>query len=241
MLHEIEDLTGVPLHEEITWSTLTVFLASPRIVTPYHIDHESNFLFQIEGEKEVCLFDPSDQDLLPAPEIEQFYVGNAEAANYRSHLQDRGTVYRLTPGMAVHHPPLAPHWVKNGDGVSVSASIGFCMRDLDRRAKVHQANLVLRKLGLHPQAPGLSRTGDRAKAAVMSVLSKSNPQTQDDLLFSGIRRAVAPFRALKRLRSRVGRLTGGVRGDSRFGLCGAGECAIKCFQIQDLSNLGDRR
>ena len=45
----------------------------------------------------------------------------------------------------MHHPPLAPHWVKNGDNVSVSVSVSFCIRSLDHRAKVYQANRLLRR------------------------------------------------------------------------------------------------
>ena len=57
-------------------------------------------------------------------------------------------MYRLVPGLAVHHPPLAPHWVKNEDRVSVSVSVNFCMRSLDHRAKIYQANRLLRSVGL---------------------------------------------------------------------------------------------
>jgi hypothetical protein len=202
VLAEVEEQTGVPLKQEITWASLTIFLASPNIVTPYHIDHESNFLFQIEGEKDLCLFDPTDRELLPEKQIERFYLGNVEAANYNAALQDRGTMYRLKPGLAVHHPPLAPHWLKNGDNISISASIGFCMRDLDRRAKIHQANLILRQLGLSPKAPGVSPQRDRLKVSAMSALSVANPQNQDELLFSGIRKVVAPLRMAKKLLAR---------------------------------------
>jgi hypothetical protein len=43
----------------------------------------------------------------------------------------------MVPGVAAHHPPLAPHWVRNGAAVSVSVSIDFCMRAFDRRARVY--------------------------------------------------------------------------------------------------------
>ena len=94
-----------------------------------------------------------------------FYAGDVEAARYKPNLQERGAVFHLTPGVAVHHPPLAPHLVRNGDRVSVSVSIGFCTRTLDRRAKVYQFNSLMRRAGLRPARPGQSSLRDRMKAA----------------------------------------------------------------------------
>jgi hypothetical protein len=197
-LREIEELAGVPLREQITWSTLTVFLASPHVVTPYHIDHESNFLFQISGAKHVSLFDPNDRHLLPEPQIEKFYSGDFQAAQYREEFQGRGIVYSLVPGTVVHNPPLGPHWVRNGEQVSISVSIGFCMRALDRRARVYQVNHYLRKAGMGPTPPGRSVLRDGLKIAGIGALSKSHPTTPDEILFSGLARLAAPPRMLKK-------------------------------------------
>ncbi|HWM65639.1 MAG TPA: cupin-like domain-containing protein [Steroidobacteraceae bacterium] len=198
VLGEIEALSGVMLRREITWSALTIFLASPHVVTPYHIDHESNFLFQINGAKQVSLFDPNDRNLLPEDQIESFYSGNFQAAQYREEFQSRGTEYPLAPGMVVHNPPLGPHWVQNGTDVSVSVSIGFCMRSLDLRARVYQVNHYLRKAGLGPTPPGRSVLSDRLKIAGIGLVSKSNPTTPDEILFSGLSRLSGPPRMVKR-------------------------------------------
>src|SRR5206468_9828879 len=114
IIDEAAEYSGISLHQQIGWSSMTIMVSSPKIVTPYHIDHESNLLFQIEGEKEVWLFDPSDRRVLTEQEIERFYVGNVQAAEYRPGAQSAGTMYRLKPGHAVHNPPLGPHWVQNG-------------------------------------------------------------------------------------------------------------------------------
>ncbi len=198
VLREVEELSGVPVCELITWVGLTVFMASPRIVTPYHIDHESNFLFQISGSKDVSLHTPSDRDVLPEDQVERFYSGDFEAAQYRPELQSRGTIFRLDPGTVVHHPPLAPHWVKNGEDVSVSVSIGFCMKPIDRVARVYQVNHFLRRFGLRPTPPGRSALRDRLKIAGIGMLSDANPVTPDRILFSGLSRLRAPPRAVKR-------------------------------------------
>ena len=199
LLLELEALSRQPLRELISWKMLTIFLASPHIVTPYHIDHESNFLLQVRGSKQVCLFDGQDRSILPVTEIEQFYAGNAEAARYRPDLAGLGTLYRLTPGTGVHHPPLAPHWVRNGGEVSVSVSVSFCLRPLDREAKIHQANLVMRRLGLHPATIGQHPLGDRIKDATIRMVSSRHPATRSEMLFSGVRRLGAPVAAARRL------------------------------------------
>ena len=95
-------------------------------------------------------------------------------------------MYHLTPGVAVHHPPLAPHWVRNGDNVSVSVSIGFCTRTLDRRAKVYQFNSFMRRAGLVSARPSQSDFRDRWKAAGLEMATKSNSVSREDILFSGI-------------------------------------------------------
>ncbi len=200
ILGELEALTGVPLVRDITWSALTVFVASPLIVTPYHIDHESNFLFQISGEKDVHLFDGRDRSILTEREVESFYGHNGQAAKFRDDLRTRNVRFHLAPGDAVHHPPLAPHWVQNGDNVSVSVSIGFGLRQLDALAKVYQANNLLRRIGLRPRPPGTSRFTDRLKYGAMTRLSKARPQSREEELFSGYDRVIAPARfVVKRL------------------------------------------
>jgi hypothetical protein len=146
----------------------------------------------------VSLHNPSDRDVLPEDQVERFYSGDFEAAQYRPELQSRGTIFRLEPGTVVHHPPLAPHWVKNGDNVSVSVSIGFCMQPIDRVARVYQVNHFLRRFGLRPTPPGRSAFRDKLKIAGVGILSDSNPSTPDRILFSGLSRLRAPPRAVKR-------------------------------------------
>ena len=198
VLREVSELSGQPLHEMITWSSLTVFMASPRVTTPYHIDHESNFLFQVHGSKDLSLHNPNERDVVPEDQIERFYAGDFEAAQYRPELQHRGTVFRLDPGTVVHHPPLAPHWVQNGDNISVSVSIGFCFRSIDRIARVYQVNNLLRRCGLAPTPPGRSMLRDQLKIAGIGMISKSNPTTPDEILFSGLNRLTEGARAVKR-------------------------------------------
>ena len=202
-LRELEELTGAPLQKEITWVDAYIFIASPRSVTPYHIDHESNFLLQIHGEKDINLFDPNDRSVLTDEEIEYYYIGHLSGAKYREENQSKASVYHLTPGTGVHHPARAPHWVKNGDGFSVSLSINFCMRQYDLQARVYQANHYLRKLGIRPTPPGLSPLRDGLKIRALGSIPRiRKPKTKYELLRYGIAPALVGRWAMKYLKRR---------------------------------------
>jgi hypothetical protein len=111
VLDQLEELTGLHLRQEITWLIATIIISSPHSVTPYHIDHDCNFLFQIKGDKEVHLFDQNDRSVLTECEIEKFYT-NVGDAIYRQENQGKAQIFHLTSGTGVHHPVLAPHWLK---------------------------------------------------------------------------------------------------------------------------------
>jgi hypothetical protein len=186
------------LAEHMTWYGPTVFIASPHMVTPYHIDHECNCLFQIKGQKQVCPFDQNDRSLLTDQEIERFYTGDVESAHYQPMRAACGIVFNLNDQSAIHHPPLAPHWVHNGNSVSISLGLSFCTRQLDRRARVYQANQCMRRLGLLPSPPDHYRLVDSVKSVFINLFSKSHPLTQEKRLYTGIKRITAPMRAINR-------------------------------------------
>ena len=196
---QIEDMLGRPFRENITHAQMTAFISSPGVAAPYHIDHEENFLCQVYGEKEVCVYDPSSRENLPDNEIERFYFGKIDAAQYRKDMDHHGKVFHLTPGTAVHHPSLAGHWVKNGDQPSVSVSLVFCTKQIDRRAYTYQSNFLLRKMGFRQKTPGTSPHWDGLKANAIHAISKRNPQSYQELIFSGPSRIKAPARLAKRL------------------------------------------
>jgi hypothetical protein len=199
IIYELEALTNIPLIEEITWSAATVFMTSPNLVTPYHIDPEANFLLQIRGEKDVYLFDQADRSILSEEEIEQFYIGNGQPAKYRKEKQDEAHKYHLVPGKGIHHPIHAPHWVKNANDFSISLSIGFCVRSFDLKARIYQVNHYLRKLGLIPTPPDKSRWKDNSKILLMGMLSKREPKDHHEAVFSGVERIKAPAKLVREL------------------------------------------
>jgi hypothetical protein len=195
IISELENSTEFPLKQEISWVDAYIFVTSPNAITPYHLDHESNFLMQIQGEKDVNVFDPFNRSIVTDSELEHYYIGDRENVYYKPEFQHTAGVYHLVPGVGVHHPSRAPHWVKNGDRVSVSLSINFCLRSLDREAKIYQINHYQRKIfKIEPIAPGKSGWRDTLKFSLLSLLSKRKPANKDELLRSGIKRVTAPFR-----------------------------------------------
>lgn len=199
LLADVEEITRRPVRSQMTWGSLSVFLSAPGLAVPYHFDHETNFLMQIRGEKDLQLY-PREFGTLTAPEIEDFYRHNPVAGIYRDELKHLATSWRLKPGIGVHHPPLAPHRIRNGDNVSVSLSLYYAMPEMEARGHVYQANYCMRKLGLRPRAPGESALADGMKIRLMRALSTSHPRTHDELLYSGVSRLAAPFRWAKQLR-----------------------------------------
>jgi hypothetical protein len=82
---------------------------------------------------------------------------------FRDEYQAKAVTFELTPGYALHVPSLAPHWVKNGDDVSISFSAGFVTQGYERRDGVHQVNALLRRWGLRPRPVGRTRWRDGLK------------------------------------------------------------------------------
>ncbi len=166
-LREIKEIAGDAASAQIRQEDIIIFVASPRRVTPYHIDRECNFLLQISGSKTLHVFDRDDKDILPEEEIERFWAVDNNAPVFRPEYQHRAVSYKMVPGSGVHIPVNFPHWVQNDNNISVSLSVNFQFLD-SMRANVYRSNYYLRKLGLKPSRPGLHSTWDAAKSFAMS-------------------------------------------------------------------------
>jgi hypothetical protein len=140
-----------------------IFLTSPNSVTPFHLDPEHNFLLQVRGRKQVSIFDPRQSEVITEADIEQGLFGKIRNLVYKEEFQQKGRLFELDPGMGLHFPLVAPHWVKNLDNVSISFSITFRSRDSERRATLHQLNSRLRARGMNPAPVGRSPIRDTVK------------------------------------------------------------------------------
>jgi hypothetical protein len=149
-----------------------IFLSSPNSVTPFHVDPEHNFLLQVQGTKFVTIFDAADTEVITEEDIEKGLFGGLRNLRYDASKQSRGQTFELKPGMGLHFPVAAPHFVQNGPDVSVSFSITFRSRASERWAEVRQMNLAMRKRGLQPAPLGESAMGDEVKFQLARVLRR---------------------------------------------------------------------
>jgi hypothetical protein len=171
-MSDLLEVSGRELAKRMRRQEVILFITSPRRITTYHIDSETNFLLQVHGEKDISIFSKFDREVLPEDEIERFWCEDNNAAVYKPQLQHHADVVRLRPGNGVHIPVNAPHWVQNDNNISVSVSINY--HNWDREyAHLYTANYFLRrKLGLTPTPPMKSALLDSIKRPMGSLLLK---------------------------------------------------------------------
>ena len=145
-----------------------VFIASPRAVTPFHIDRVANFHMQIQGEKTIYLWDPYDREVLTEEDLAHCVAEpRTFHAPFRPEFKTRASPFLQRPGLGVHHPWGAPHAVENGPEVSVSLSVTFRSVEMKRRMELHELNHRLRRFGLAPASVGQSPWRDASKSMAL--------------------------------------------------------------------------
>ena len=147
-----------------------IFISSPGSVTPFHIDPENNFLLQIRGQKEVYLFDREDRVVISEKDVESFFAGAHRNVPFDDAFRNRGEIFELVPGEGLHFPVAAPHWVKNGQAVSISFSITFQTDDSLRRQSLYRFNRQMRRLGIEPNPVDKSAFCDAIKYGFIRTL-----------------------------------------------------------------------
>ena len=88
---EVQKLLGKDLKKEMLVQDAIVFITSPRRVTAYHIDRECNFILQLQGDKDISVFNGNYCEVLPEEEIERFWTIDNNAAVYKECYQNRAT------------------------------------------------------------------------------------------------------------------------------------------------------
>jgi hypothetical protein len=140
-----------------------VFVSSPGSTTPVHFDIEHSLIMQMQGQKRLT-FGRFETPEVRRHEVDRYWDGSHGRIET---LPPELAAYDLIPGAGVYIPPVAPHWVKNGDAVSISVTLTFFTPDTDRESIVDAFNAKLRRLHLSPRQPGQSPAVDRAKVAAM--------------------------------------------------------------------------
>jgi len=167
-MQQVQSLSGRDIFSEMKVRSAYIFITSPHRVTTYHIDRECNFLLQLHGLKTIHIFDQTDRELLPEDMLEKFWTKDNNSAVYKPEFQNRALTIAMRPGMGVHLPVNAPHWLQNGDDISVSLSLNFQFKN-PALANIYRANYYLRRFGMNPKPPRASRIGDLVKGYGMAV------------------------------------------------------------------------
>jgi hypothetical protein len=98
----------------------SILISSAATITPFHYDPEISFFCQIAGDKFYHIYSPCALD---ERELERFYVaGIVNIAQVPLAGRDPALehVFALRPGMGMHQPRNAPHWVQTSDTLSIS-------------------------------------------------------------------------------------------------------------------------
>ena len=149
-----------------------IFITSPGGVAPYHFDPEHNILMQVRGSKTFTMFPAGDPVYAPDENHEAYHVGGRPELPWRDELAPGGKAWQLGPGDALFVPVMSPHFVKNGDEVSISVSVVWRSDWSYAEADARSFNRLLRKAGLNPSRPGRWPNPNRAKAYAWRALRK---------------------------------------------------------------------
>ena len=142
-----------------------IFVQSPKAVTPFHIDHEQNFLMQVKGKKKALVWHP--EDCISDHALEIFHSQwHRKEVKYEADYDKLAHKFELEPGHGVYMPSTGPHLVSNYDNVSITISMTYCTNETRRIETVYRCNNAMRKLGITPREVGRSTLVDASKRAV---------------------------------------------------------------------------
>jgi hypothetical protein len=170
-----------------------IFVTSPGAVTPFHMDHEHNFILQISGSKLLYTWDPFDRVVVPEEGIELFHDQNSrEKMVWQESFRERARVFELAPGLGGYMPSTTPHMVVNGNEPSVTMSFTYYTQSTRRRELLFRGNARLRRLGFRPLPVGESVLSDQLKHAVLRGYNGARALMRGALR-KGVRRNDLPY------------------------------------------------
>ena len=148
----------------------SAFLASPRSVTPFHLDHEQNFLCHLRGPKTFYVWDHRDRSVISERALETFYrVGKLRDPIYQADVEPKAQVFVLEPGDCIFMPMGSPHAAVTGDDVTATFSLLMNTRSSYDIVETYRVNHVLRRIGLSPRPVGTSPATDSFKAHTLEA------------------------------------------------------------------------
>jgi hypothetical protein len=146
-----------------------IFVSSPNTITPFHMDHEHNFIMQIRGTKRLYTWEPTDRVVVSERGQELFHdTHSRELVTWSEAWRARAKIFDLKPGMGGYMPSTSPHMVENGPEPSITISFTYYTDSTRRRELLYRGNAKLRRLGIEPTPVGVSTGRDRVKVAVLA-------------------------------------------------------------------------
>jgi hypothetical protein len=165
-LSQIVEFSGPQMRDDVEVGEVLILISSPNRVTSYHIDAETNYLVQVTGDKTAHVFPHDDSGMMTDVELERFHAGDFNGAVYKETSQAGAATFDLKAGCGIHIPTHAPHWVQNGDNVSVALSVNFELKSVADLAMVYRFNRWVRHAGGRPASPGVHPARDKAKRLI---------------------------------------------------------------------------
>jgi hypothetical protein len=150
-----------------------IFVSSPGAVTPFHMDHEHNFILQVRGNKKLYTWDPMDRGIISERAQELFHDQHSrEEVRWDESFRAKARVFDLQPGMGGYMPSTAAHMVENGNEPSITVSFTYYTAATRRRELLYRGNARMRRHGFDPSPVGASPARDNAKAALLSAYTE---------------------------------------------------------------------
>ena len=147
-----------------------IFVSSPGTVTPFHMDHEHNFILQIRGTKRLYAWDPFDRVVISERAQELFHDQHSrELVKWDEGFRARARVFDLEPGLGGYMPSTTAHMVENGPEPSITISFTYYTDSTRRRELLYRGNARLRRFGI-------SAAADRGIAAARRHAIRSAQQ-----------------------------------------------------------------
>jgi Cupin-like domain len=149
------------------------FLASPGSVTPFHLDHEQNFLCHIRGPKTFYVWNHRDRNVVSERALEIFYhEGKLREVIYHPSMQPKAQAVELSPGDCLYMPMGSPHAAATGNEITVTFSVLMNTRSSFDLVETYRANHVLRRLGVSPMPVGDNQVRDSLKRRTLGAVRR---------------------------------------------------------------------
>jgi hypothetical protein len=152
-------------------ASLSLWMAGPGAVLPFHLDRRSTLAMQLCGTCEVGVFPQWDSRVVSARVREGFVAQSGVRPEWRAEALPLATRFSINAGDALHVPFVAGRYVRNGpQEVSVALCFQFNTRETLRQTQAMRLNqylrAALRPVGLAPRPVGDEPLRDRLKARV---------------------------------------------------------------------------